>query len=98
MQAIERKIVRAMVKRLGAIGWKPVSVFDGGEQVPAITEKAVLEAVDSVDDSTVTFAKEGCINQGVLLVLGNGEDVVSDYNCRYQDFNQAMDSLMEIHS
>lgn len=50
----------------------------------ALTDEEALEAIDSVDESTLHFTQRNARewgNRGVLLILGNGQDVMSDHHC-----------------
>ncbi len=49
----------------------------------AMTEAEALEAVNTVDEGTLHFThhhKRTWGNRGVFIVLGNGEDCISDYH------------------
>lgn len=80
-QAIERKVVRKLVRVAKAHGFIPVRVYDGGDEpVPVRLEHEVLDAVFAVDDCRVYFrhpaeAKAHC----AVIVLGNsGWDCIAD--------------------
>lgn len=97
-QALEKKIVRGTVRRLKEAGFLATQVWDGGEYVKVRTEEEVLDAVFSVDDSTVHFdggAGDNDHSHGVLFILGNGQDVISDYHCGDEAFDKAMDGVNE---
>jgi len=87
---LEHAIVRALVKELRAAGWRPVWVCDGEEDVKinASTEhsalRQVLDAVFAVDDSSIQFQKHGR-RMSVMLIGGNGVDLISDYHCAHDD-------------
>jgi hypothetical protein len=81
----ERRVVWSLLHHLASNGWNPVLVFDGEEQVPLRDPKEVMELVFNLDESTVTFQKEGR-RHGVLFVLGNSpEEVVGDYTIARDD-------------
>lgn len=49
-----------------------------------LTDAEALEHVDSVDCSTLHFTHQNATtwgDRGVFIVLGNGEDCLSDYHC-----------------
>lgn len=79
---LERKIVRHLLSTALAAGWTVEAVDDGGFDDARCTNiDEVMEAVFSVDESTIFFNKtiEGvkkCL--GVLIVLGNGIDCIAD--------------------
>jgi hypothetical protein len=91
----ERQIVRKCIRLLVAGGWFPTFVFDGEEYVKVTGETAAMSAVTAVDESTITFSKMGRRNHGVKIILGNGNDVISDYNCGDEEFNSLMDAVNE---
>lgn len=62
----------------------------------AMTDVEALAAIDSVDDSTLHFTHQNATtwgNRGVLLILGNGEDVISDYHCGDTAFSAVVDGI-----
>lgn len=80
-QAIERKVVRKLVRVAKAHGYEPTKVYDGGDEpVKVRLEREVLDAVFAVDDCLVYFkhpaeAKAHC----AVIVLGNsGWDCIVD--------------------
>jgi hypothetical protein len=79
---VERRIVWNLLKHLNANGWLPHVVFDGEDQVPATTPEAAMDAIFSVDDSTLILinANDSKLRHGVQLIGGNGVDIISDYN------------------
>lgn len=96
---IERAIVAALVDECSKAGFVPVKVWDGGEYVEATTLDAVIDAVFSVDESTVHFAPAGDLVRwgkfGVFLVCGNGEDLISDNHCGNEAFAAAVTKACE---
>lgn len=64
----------------------------------ALTDAEVLDVVGSVDDSTVHFAPVTDLQDwgacGVLLVLGNGEDIISDHHCD-DKLTRAVDAVFQ---
>lgn len=97
---IERVIIRRTIRELRKAGFVPVSVWDSEEYVPATTACKVIEVLDSVDyNCTVHFApaadRKAWGNLGVMFVLGNGIDVISDHHCGNPEFSAAMDRVSE---
>jgi len=87
----EKRIVRILVCMMRTAGLEPTHVHDGEEHVPATSEQAVLEAVTSVDLSTITFS-DGKKGYGVAVVLGNGIDCIADHtDIPGSTFNRVMD-------
>ena len=92
---IERAKVSAVVAECEAAGYVPVRVWDGGEYVKTTGVTGALDAVFAVDESTIHFAPRdkpngwgGC---GVLVILGNGEDCISDWHCGDEVFSAAVE-------
>lgn len=76
--AMERAIVSRLVQTALAAGWSVPAVWDGEDTVSCTSEQDVLEAVFSVDESTIKFRK-GREVHSALIVLGNdGYDCISD--------------------
>lgn len=82
--AIEKRVVRKLVRVAKAAGWSIPYVYDGGENVKCESEKDIMDAVFSVDESWIKFRKEidgkmiGCV---AYIVLGNdGYDAICDYS------------------
>lgn len=90
--ATERKIVRRLIREAINAGWHPVYVYDGEQQVRVKSEKAALDVVFSVDESTITFQNAEGKRAGALIVLGNYYDVFVDYNPT-PGFNEAMERV-----
>lgn len=61
-----------------------------------LTMREVLAAVESTGMGTLHFT-EPCSgvwgNRGIFLVLGNDEDVVSDYHCKDEQFSAAIERV-----
>lgn len=100
---VERAIIKALISFLDGYGFKPTFVFDGEENVKCSTVDAAIEAITAVDESWLHFkANKGVLgsgarkDHGVYLILGNGEDVISDWRYSEGDadgFNKAMDTF-----
>jgi len=62
--------------------------------VTQLSADEALTMVDSVDCGTLHFAPADQLQAwgryGVFLVLGNGEDVISDYHCGNEAFDNAL--------
>jgi hypothetical protein len=72
---IERQIVWALLHCLVAeIPDQQLAVYDGEETVKCEDPKAAMELVFNLDEAVIRLGK-----RWVLLVLGNGQDVVADY-------------------
>ena len=79
---LERKIIRHLLNTALAAGWTVEAVDDGGfDDVRCTNIDEVLDAVFSVDDSTIMFNKtiDGkTLYKGVKIVLGNGIHCIAD--------------------
>lgn len=93
---IEQRVVRHLIRELKKAGYRPEWVWDGGDYVSTLTEAQVLEAVFSVDTSTIHFdfgkGKNGK-SHGVYIVCGNGWDCLSDWHVGDDDFARAMETV-----
>jgi hypothetical protein len=77
---IEARVVRHLMRTAKRHGYRLVRVFDGEEYVKTTTEREVLDAVFSVDISTIFFKHpEEPKGHCAVIVLGNdGWDCVAD--------------------
>lgn len=105
-RAIERCIVRQLIRHLQGAGFIPFRVNDGDSFKYTRTEAAALRAVFAVDDASLRFipaALKGAgiedrkdAEHGVLLIGGNCEDIISDWNYDEGDadgFSKAMQAF-----
>lgn len=96
---LERAIVRALLAELRRARYLPVKVWDGGEYVNTPDADSVIAAVFAVDEATIHFepmslrARGG--NRGVAIVLGNGEDCISDWTAGDPRFSAAVERACE---
>ncbi len=95
---LERRIVWNLMKYLGASGFHPFEVSDGETVTRTDGETAAtMELVFNLDEAWVFF-RDGVreVFHAVKLVMGNGVDIVSDYNYTPGDpdnFAALMDSF-----
>lgn len=97
-QKIERQIVRKVIRAMKAAGYLPSQVWDGGEYVSVSNETETLDAVFAVDSATIHFdggAGNNGKSHGVLCVLGNGFDVLSDWHIGDKVFAEVMDKVCD---
>jgi hypothetical protein len=76
-------------------GWKVQGVHDGDGFDKAADMKAAMELIFNLDLARLYFEKGG-EDHGVLLVLGNDMDIISDWSYAENDadgFNAAMDAF-----
>jgi hypothetical protein len=96
---VEKAIVREVLTRLRSAGFLPVSVSSGGEDEMFLA--SVDETVDAIfeyaDDATVRFkdGADGSTRHWVLFVLGNGEDILSDYGADGGHFQATVDKFLD---
>lgn len=94
MSDIEARVVAKLFEMLEEAGWVPKKVDDGGDDYILVTTwSEALEVIDSVEWSAL-FVTDGVQTRWVVLILGNGRDVVSDYSIRDPNF----EALMERHA
>ena len=96
---VERRIVAGLIEHLILSGFTLHSVFDGEEETSVSTAQEAMELIFNLDEASLRFYKEPNPDQwhGILLVVGNGEDIISDWNYFFDDrdgFNAAMDQFV----
>jgi hypothetical protein len=111
MMPVERRIITALIKSAVKAGFVPVRFWDEGDyqdvDCRASTTGAALKrcitsalsCVDSVDMGTLHFAPQANLEDwgthGVLLILGNGQDVISDWHCQDVAFDAAVSTVAD---
>lgn len=108
-QDIERKVVRHLIREMKKAGWIITRINDGGEPDEDIidpNETEAMDAVFSVDESTIYFRKKLMLNPPTAkthyatIILGNdGYDCIADHSCGsthpMDDFEKVMDQVQE---
>jgi hypothetical protein len=94
----ERRVVATLCALMLERGWVPVAVWDGERLEKTTDAKSAMEFIFNLDEASLRFAKPSNPKNwhGVLLVLGNGEDIVSDWNYSRDDadgFNADMEAV-----
>jgi hypothetical protein len=107
---LEKRIVRGLIRHMKKAGFSPFRVNDGGEMIYVDgSERRAMNAVFAVDESSLRFAPTEVANRllrdeaierehGVLLICGNGIDIISDWTFTDGDpdgFNAAMDAYSD---
>lgn len=90
---LERRIVANLLAWMEFKGWNVVEVFDGEEETKVTDAKAAMELIFNLDDVRVYLSNGKGALHSILLILGNGVDVISDWNFTADDpdgFNAAM--------
>ena len=96
---IERRIVWNLIDKLTSAGFLIVGVDDGDDKpVKCSDAMAAMEAVFAVDQARLLFKKPGTrgSSHAILLIGGNGESVISDWNYTAGDpdgFNAIMEAF-----
>jgi hypothetical protein len=76
---IERRIVWNLIGQLEAAGFSVIAVDDGDERVKCADAMAAMDAVFAVGVAHVFVKKPRHGERWIKLVVGNGEDIVSDW-------------------
>lgn len=101
-QSIERRMVRRMIRTAIVAGWTIPKVDDGEDDVKCATERDVMDAVFSVDESCVYFKKDYHDTEGIartklgtaIIVLGNdGWDCIADNSTGALFVEEVMDPM-----
>ena len=103
---LERRIVWNLCAHLVLAGFVPFRTFDGDCFEYVGGAKEAMEFIFNLDEVSLRFIPVSCCQltkknkerreHGVLLVLGNGVDIVSDWNYTEGDpdgFSAAMDKF-----
>jgi hypothetical protein len=92
---LEDLIIRRMIAEVTAAGFTLFGVNDGEEVIKADTVEKAREVIYSVDDSTVIFKDSRGKRLGVLVILGNGQDVLSDWHDDEGPFDAALSRVCD---
>jgi len=77
---LERKIVRHLIRAAKEAGWNVCKVDDGGDELVTVrNETEAMDAIFAVDESRLKFTN-GTVNHTVLIVGGNGIDIIADHS------------------
>jgi hypothetical protein len=75
---LERRLVAAFCAHMADRGWRPSQLDDGETVTPVHDAKSAMELIFNLDESCLTFT-DGTHAHAVLLINGNGIDMISDY-------------------
>ena len=92
---LERRIVAALCAHLAREGFDVYSVWDGEAETAVASTKDAMELIFNLDEAVLYFRK-GKFKRSVYLVLGNGEEIISDWRSGEGDpdgFDAAMEAL-----
>ena len=92
---LEHRIVWNMIHFLAANGFQVCKAHDGEEHHDIASPEEAMAVYSSVDDSALSFVNPTAPTQqsSVWLIGGNGQDVISDYNCADPVFSELMDKF-----
>lgn len=95
---LERRIVANLIAHLEAKGFEVFGTWDGEQEERATNAKEAMEFIFNLDEVSLRIGLKGSgeDQHGILLILGNGIDIVSDWNYYADDrdgFNAAMDEF-----
>ena len=97
-ETLERRIVFALCAHLQHEGFRLIAVCDGEKREPATTAKDAMELIFDLDEVLLQVQKPGADEHVVLLIPGNGEDIVSSWSFTDGDpdgFDAAMDAFFD---
>lgn len=98
-QVLERRIAWNLLGHLFREGFDVTGVASSGEDAePAKDAKAAMELIFNLDEAVVYFKNRQGKTRYVLLVLGNGEDLISDWGVPADPsdgFNHAMEDFLD---
>lgn len=95
-QKLERRIVWNLMAFLKLKGFNPTLVDDGDDDTFVRDPLEVMELLFNLDEARVNFAKQGHAPHTVLLIMGEGIDMICDYSFSTNDsdgFAAAMDEF-----
>lgn len=82
-QELERRIVGKLMRYLRSRGFEVVAVNDQGERYDTDDPAVAMGHIFAVDQASLRVRSQagnvGC-EHGILLVPGNGEDIIADYS------------------
>lgn len=98
---LERFIVANLFAHLAEHDFYPRAIWDGEDVEKVSTAKEAMEFIFNLDEVSVRVAKgakraKGESRHGILLVLGEGVDIVADWNYLADDsdgFNACMEAF-----
>lgn len=92
----ERRIVFALLTYLETHGFEVRRVYDGDDYTECTTPKEAMELIFNLDEVSVRVRKSGFGEHGVLLIMGNDNDIISDWTFHDDDrdgFRAVMDAF-----
>lgn len=93
---LERRIVANLLAFMASKGWIVSEVYDGDDLTAIPDAIAAMELIFDLDEASVRFRNQVGNEHYALLVLGNGIDIITDWNYAAGDvdgFNAAMNAF-----
>jgi small nuclear ribonucleoprotein (snRNP)-like protein len=95
---VESRILGTMLRRLAVAGWSPDAILldEGWEKTP--TRKEVRALFDDLDEITLRVRNAEGRTYGILLIRGNGVDLISDYSYGKEgtdNFETTMNAILD---
>lgn len=82
---LERRIVANLLAWLKFKGWNVSEIDDGEEDTKVSTAKEAMELIFDLDDVRIVISNSEGQSHRILLVLGNGIDIIADYSFTEND-------------
>jgi hypothetical protein len=93
---LERRVAWNLIHHLEANGFQVSHVDDRDDVTKVATAKQAMELIFNLDEAILLVRKPGGREYRVLLIPGNGVDLISDWNYTSGDpdrFNATMDAF-----
>lgn len=90
---LERAIVWNLLGHMESRGWRVTKVDDGFATTEVADAKAAMELIFNLDEAYVWLTNARGIRHYVLLVMGNGDLIISDYSYRLADADGFVDAM-----
>jgi hypothetical protein len=96
-QRVERSIIRRLLLEASRAGFTVAEWYDGEEyiDVSKLKEREIIATIFEVEEGTLAFTKTGDDRHGVLLIIGNGPDVISDYHTSLESAMEPVNAYAE---
>lgn len=95
---LERRVVFNLIAHLERAGFAVAGVHDGDEFTECADAKAAMELIFNLEEASLCMKNTSGKQHGILLILGNGLDIASDWNYSEGDpdgFDAAMDDFLD---
>lgn len=100
MRTDDKQCLLILMREAAKEGFLPHSVDDGGDRVEVTSEREAIQAIGSVDDSTVYFRKDGDPKRRrecVVVILGNRDyTTLADASCGREDWDRMLERVHDL--